>query len=93
MLSLLIGAGLIYPPGKQPDQRTEQKASAQSAMAMPMMAMAAMATKDHVSQGQDTKQTQHFSFLRFIVSYVPVIAPHRYVYRISQRDAEKQDKK
>jgi hypothetical protein len=24
-----------------------------------MMAMAAMATKDHVSQGQDTKQTQH----------------------------------
>jgi len=38
-----------------------------------------MATKDHVSQSQDTKQTQHFLFLRFIVSHVPVI---RYVYRI-----------
>ena len=49
---------LIRTAGKEPNQRTEQKASAQSAMAM-MMAMAAMATKDHVPQGQDTKQTQH----------------------------------
>ena len=53
-----------------------------------MMAMAAVATKDHVPQGQDTKQTQHFSFLRSVVSYVPVI---RYGYRIKQRMSEKQD--
>ena len=53
-----------------------------------MMAMAAMATKDHVPQGQDTKQTQHFSFLRFVVSYVPVI---RYGYRIKKCISEKQD--
>lgn len=78
---------LIRTAGKQPDQRTEQKAFAQSAVAM-MTAMAAMAAKDHVPQGQDTKQTQHFSFLRSFISHVPVI---RYVYMIRHRKAEKQN--
>ncbi len=58
-------------------------------MAM-MMVMATMSTKDHVPQGQDTKQTQHFSFLRFAVSYVLVT---RYGYRIRQNKTEKQDQK
>ena len=73
---------------EQSEQRSEQKASAQEAAMAVMMAMAAVATKDHVPQGQDTKQTQHFSFLRFVVSYVPVI---RYGYRIKQCISEKQD--
>ena len=75
---------------EQSEQRSEQKASAQEAAMAVMMAMAAVATKDHVPQGQDTKQTQHFSFLRFVVSHVPVI---RYVYRIRHRKKEKQDQK
>ena len=59
---------------EQSEQRSEQKTFAQeAAMAMPMMTMATMATEDHVPQGQDTKQTQHFVFLRFVVSHVPVI--------------------
>jgi len=60
----LHGAVLIRTAYKQSEQRSEQDASAQEA-AMPtmMMTMAAMATKDHIPQGQDSKQTQHFEFL------------------------------
>ena len=44
---------------EQSEQRSEQKASAQEAAVAVMMTMAAVATKDHVPQGQNTKQTQH----------------------------------
>ena len=77
---------------EQSEQRSDQKASAQEAamVMMVMMAMAVMTAKDHVSQAQDTKQTQHFSFLRIIVSQVPVI---RYGYRIKLFMSEKQDQR
>lgn len=48
---------------KQSEQRSEQKASAQEAAVAVIMAMAAMAAKDHVSQGQDTNR--FYSGLQF----------------------------
>ena len=51
-----------------------------------MMAMAAMATKDHVPQGQDTKQTQHFSFLRLynnsFFGFFTIYNNSRYIFYI-----------
>jgi len=57
-------------------------------MAVVSMIMMVMTTKDHVPQSQDTKQTQHFVFLHFVVSHVPVI---RYVYIIRDRAMKIQD--
>ena len=53
---------------------------------MATVAMAPMTAENHVPQGQDPKQTQHFVFL-LIVSHVPVI---RYVYRIQDVQEKKQ---
>jgi hypothetical protein len=50
---------------KQSEQRSEQKASAREA-AMAVMTMATMTAKNHVPQGQDTKQTQHFDVPPFL---------------------------
>ena len=58
-------------------------------MAMVTMMMA-MATKDHMPQSQDTKQTQHFVFLHLVVQYVPVI---RYMYSIIECGLKKQNQK
>ena len=55
--------------------------------AMVTMMTAAMAAENHVPQGQDPKQTQHFMFL-LIVSHIPVI---RYVYRIRDLQMKIQD--
>ena len=54
---------------------------------MATVAMAPMTAENHVPQGQDPKQTQHFMFL-LIVSHIPVI---RYVYRIRDLQMKIQD--
>ena len=60
---------LIRTAHEQPEQCSEQKASSREAAMVMMVTMAAMTAKDHVPQGQDTKQTQHFflpPFCRFM---------------------------
>ena len=83
MVVVLLRTVFIRPAGEQSEQRSEQNASAQEAamvtVVMMMVAMAMTATEDHVPQGQDSKQTQHFVVPPFFISYrFP-----RYVYRIT----------
>ena len=90
--AFLAAAIVIRTAGEQSEQRSEQDASAQEAAmvtVMMMVAMAMTATKDQVPKTQDSKQTQHFVFLRLVVQYVPVIW---YVYRITGNGEEIQDR-